>query len=72
MLLGSEKPLIITAGLVQGVSDIKNGTRETLLLVQRVRLHAATTEGMDSTPDWGTKIPHARQCSRKKRYKESV
>ena len=71
MFLGSEEPLIIIAGLVQGVSDIKNGTRETFLLVQWVRLHASTTESVDSTPDWGTKIAHASSAAERRAITKS-
>ena len=41
----------------------------TSLAVQWLRLHASTAEGEGSIPGWGTKIPHAAQCSQNKQTK---
>ena len=38
-------------------------------MVQWLRLWAPNAGVMGSIPDWGTKIPHALRCSRKKEYK---
>ena len=35
----------------------------TSLVIQWVRLYASTAGGMGLIPGWGTKIPHAMQCS---------
>ena len=37
------------------------------LAVQGLRLHTSNTEGAGSIPGQGTKIPHATQCSLKKK-----
>ena len=39
----------------------------TFLAVQRLRLHTFTAGGMGLIPGWGTKIPHATRCSKKKK-----
>ena len=44
----------------------------TSLLVQWLRLCASTAGGTGSIPEWGTKIPHATQCSQKKREVRST
>ena len=38
---------------------------DTSLVVQWLRLQASTAGGMDSIPDHGTKIPHAKWLSQK-------
>ena len=35
----------------------------TSLVIQWLRLYASTAGGMGLIPGWGTKIPHAMQCS---------
>ena len=37
----------------------------TSLAVQWLRLRASTAGGVGSIPGWGTRIPHASQCSQK-------
>ena len=38
-----------------------------MVVVQWLRLHTPNTGGTGSIPDQGTKIPHAMQCSQKKK-----
>jgi len=39
-------------------------------MVQRIRLHAYTTEGMGLMSGWGTKIPHILWCGQKLKKKK--
>ena len=48
---------------------IKPGTS---LVVQWLRLGASNAGGMGSIPAWGTKIPHAMQCSQKNKQKKKT
>ena len=45
----------------------KMGARGTSLVVQQLRLHTFTAGGTCSIPGWGTKIPHAPRCGRKRK-----
>ena len=46
------------------VKDTAGGTS---LVVQQLKLCTSTTGGTDSIPGQGPKIPHATQCSQKKK-----
>ena len=42
----------------------------TSLVIQWLRLHTSVAGDTGSIPDWGTKIPNAAQCGRKKENKK--
>ena len=48
------------------------GKHGSSLVVQWLRLQNFTAEGQGSIPDWGTKIPHAAQCSQKKKKRNDL
>ena len=69
---------LVPVGLIEKVTFKKRNERMkgswsrryqigTLLAVQWLRLHASTARGMGSITGWGTMIPHAAQCSQKRR-----
>ena len=54
------------------MNQTRCSTRGTSLVVQWLRLHASTTGGMGLIPGWGTKIPHAMQCGKKKKVQQEL
>ena len=47
-------------------TTLKNSPLGTSLVVQWLRLGASNARDVGWIPDWGTKIPHAVQCSQNK------